>query len=308
LPASADFIAISYSCIAPLVLGFAAIGLFFFYLAYRYEFLYVYGIPFDTKGLMYARALQQLFVGLYLAELCLIGLFSIGTGQSRVVLGPLVLMIILLIFTVIIHVSLNAALDPLLRYLPKTLETEEQRLLALELEEAEAEKEGRTSTQVTTGLLDGEDRDRTFIDRLENVMPRFENAMPRFENVMPSLLHWQKKHENKSENPNFILKWFRPAIYQDYYTLRKLVPRDFAKIEYDQTVEQETYFHPAVTSRAPTLWVPRDVMGVSRVECKDTGEVIPMSDEAAHLDEKGRIVWDKDRAAEVPIAREKIYW
>lgn len=34
-------IAISYACIAPLVLAFAAIGLFFFYLAFRYEFLYV---------------------------------------------------------------------------------------------------------------------------------------------------------------------------------------------------------------------------------------------------------------------------
>lgn len=56
---------LAYSIIAPLVLGFAAICFFLFYLAYRYQFLYINGAKFDTKGLMYPRALQQLMVGLY---------------------------------------------------------------------------------------------------------------------------------------------------------------------------------------------------------------------------------------------------
>lgn len=291
-------IAISYACIAPLVLGFAAIGLFFFYIAYRYEYLYVYHVQYDTKGLMYARALQQLFVGLYLAQLCLIGLFSINLGTSTVLLGPLILMIIFLVFTVICHVSLNSALAPLLQFLPKTLETEEQRLLAVELEDADTTKEERESNQSTQPVHHGITENKPYNHALYD----------RFGDVLPSLVHRRKRHENKSERPSFVATWFRPATYQDYYTLRKLVPRDFAKIEYDEATEVETYFHPAVNSPPPTLWVPRDEMGVSRRECQDTGQVISMSDDAAHLDEQNKVVWDKSRASEVPIASAKVYW
>ncbi|KAI9824227.1 MAG: hypothetical protein M1832_002034 [Thelocarpon impressellum] len=65
--------------------------------------------------------------GVYLGEVCLIGLFAIGKAP-----GPLVLEVVLLVFTVLYHFSLNAALDPMLQYLPKTLATEEEALLTIE--------------------------------------------------------------------------------------------------------------------------------------------------------------------------------
>lgn len=114
-------IGITYSCIAPLVLGFATIGMSLFYLAFRYNVLFVTDSQIDTKGLIYPRALQQLLTGVYLAEICLIGLFAIATA-----IGPLILMIIFLVFTVLFHFSLNQALDPLLYNLPKSLEVEEE--------------------------------------------------------------------------------------------------------------------------------------------------------------------------------------
>lgn len=86
-------IAICYSCVAPLVTGFAAIGIYLFYFAYRYNLLFVSNATIDTQGAVYPRALQQLFVGLYLAEVCLIGLFAIATGASIGALGPLILMV-----------------------------------------------------------------------------------------------------------------------------------------------------------------------------------------------------------------------
>ena len=81
----------------------------FFYLAYRYNILFVTDSQIDTKGLIYPRALQQLLTGVYIAEICLIGLFAIN-----VTTGPLILMIVFLIFTALFHISLNSALDPLL--------------------------------------------------------------------------------------------------------------------------------------------------------------------------------------------------
>lgn len=110
-------IAISYSIIAPLVLGFATIGFGLIYLATRYNALYVLTNNIDTKGAAYGRALQQLMTGVYISEICLIGLFAINTAP-----GPIVLMVIFLIFTALYHALMRNALLPLIRYLPDNLD------------------------------------------------------------------------------------------------------------------------------------------------------------------------------------------
>lgn len=114
-------IALTYSCIAPLILGFSFVGLYLVYQAYRYNFLFVYDIRIDTKGLVYPRALQHLLTGVYLAEICMIGLFAI-----RSAIGPLIIMILFTILTILAHMSLNEALAPLNSCLPRTLDTEEE--------------------------------------------------------------------------------------------------------------------------------------------------------------------------------------
>ncbi|RHZ54492.1 putative DUF221 domain protein [Aspergillus thermomutatus] len=114
-------IALTYSCIAPIILGFAFVGLYLVYQAYRYNFLFVYNIEIDTKGLVYPRALQHLLTGIYLANICMIGLFAI-----RGAIGPLIIMALFTILTVLAHMSLNEALAPLYTFLPRTLDTEEE--------------------------------------------------------------------------------------------------------------------------------------------------------------------------------------
>ncbi|GAB1316928.1 phosphate metabolism protein 7 [Madurella fahalii] len=116
-------IAVVYSCIAPLVLGFATIGFSLLYLAYRYNFLYAYGAVVDTKGAAYAKALQQLVTGLYLAEICLIGLFGVGSAKGPVAVGPLAMMVILLVVTIVYHCLLRKRLDKLIEFLPRDLLT-----------------------------------------------------------------------------------------------------------------------------------------------------------------------------------------
>lgn len=114
-------IAIVYAVIAPLCLGFSTIGMALFYFAWRYNVLFVTDTSIDTRGLIYPRAIKQLFTGVYLAELCLVGLFG-----ASVAIGPLVLMVVFTIFTVLFHISLNSALDPLLYNLPQSLMAEEE--------------------------------------------------------------------------------------------------------------------------------------------------------------------------------------
>ncbi|KKK17081.1 hypothetical protein P175DRAFT_0532590 [Aspergillus ochraceoroseus IBT 24754] len=114
-------IALTYSCIAPLILGFCFVGLYLVYQAYRYNFLFVYDVRIDTKGLVYPRALQHLLTGIYLADICMIGLFAVKSA-----IGPLIIMFLFTILTVLAHLSLNEALAPLNSFLPRTLDVEEE--------------------------------------------------------------------------------------------------------------------------------------------------------------------------------------
>ncbi|KAL3476478.1 hypothetical protein BJX99DRAFT_140753 [Aspergillus californicus] len=114
-------IALTYSCIAPLILGFCFVGLYLVYQAYRYNFLFVYDVRIDTKGLVYPRALQHLLTGIYLANICMIGLFAIKSA-----IGPLIIMVIFTILFICAHLSLNEALAPLNTFLPRTLDVEEE--------------------------------------------------------------------------------------------------------------------------------------------------------------------------------------
>jgi len=115
-------IAITYSIIAPLVMGFAAVGFGLVYIAVRYNSMFVINNNIDTKGLAYGKALQQLMTGIYLAEICLIGLFAINTAP-----GPIVLMAVFLVGTIIYHVMLNMALNPLIQDLPESMDGKHQR-------------------------------------------------------------------------------------------------------------------------------------------------------------------------------------
>lgn len=259
------------------MLGFATIGLYCLYLANRYNLLFVFNTNIDTKGLVYPRALQQTTVGAYLSIGCLIGLFGI-----KAAVGPLILMVVLLIVVILFHVSLNAAIDPLLLYLPKSLQAEEDSLLALEDAYEAEDGPPKNGTQVATAVQSHE----------------LDSSPTSTGKGLPPAPH---------KKPNFITKWLKPDKFTDYHTLRRLVPRGFAEIAYDPIVERDAYYHPAIASPTPLLWIPRDLMGISRQECRHSSKVIPMTDEDAGFDEKNKLVWNEEKARP-PIWKEKIYY
>lgn len=264
-------IAITYSCIAPLLLGFATIGLYLFYFAYRYNLLFVNAANIDTKGLVYPRALQHITVGCYLAIICLIGLFGIQAAA-----GPLALMVILLIVCILYHLSLNSALNPLLYYLPRSLEAEEESLLQAE---EGIMQSGRNGNSLEKPGANG-------------------SRSPATDKGLPTPPPHKK--------PTLFSKFFRPDLYTDYATMRRLVPQNFAPIEYSEETAREAYLHPAITDRPRLLWVPRDQAGVSRQECAHTSQIIPMTDEGAYFDDKGKLVVVQDETA--PIFEPKVYY
>lgn len=105
----------TYSIIAPIIMPFAAVLFLFVYVAWINNLIYVTGKT-NGRGIYYARGLNQLFVGLYIAELILIVMFVFSTSW-----GPLVLEVVFALFTIWVQLHLNEAFSPLLYNLPCSL-------------------------------------------------------------------------------------------------------------------------------------------------------------------------------------------
>jgi hypothetical protein len=94
-------VALCYAPLAPLMLCFAACAFAMFYLAYRYNLLMTTDLVADTAGALYESTLQNTLVGLYIGQLCLIGILTVTSVGDRKVGGPLILSCAVLACTII---------------------------------------------------------------------------------------------------------------------------------------------------------------------------------------------------------------
>jgi hypothetical protein len=269
-------IALSYSCISPLVLGFSTIGLSLIYLAFRYNFLYTYETNIDTKGAAYQRAVQQLVTGVYLSELCLIGLFAIAVGKTRAAIGPLVIEIILLACTILFHLTLRSA------------------LVHHEARIAYSDPVATPYSNVEDGAVDGAGMpvEKGVGSNDSPVAPPRPSRIPGF------LRRIIDPEKNSTRN-------LSASLDQFYHKPQEPLPTEIAR---------RAYFNPAVTSPTPVLWIARDDMSISARECRDSMKMVPglkMTDEQAVFNEKGKVEWsgvETGKASEAPVfEREIIY-
>jgi hypothetical protein len=114
-------ISIVYSVISPLVLLFSVIVLYLFWVIYKYNFLFVVNFQMDMGGLLFPRAMNQLFTGLYVMEIALIGLFLLERdSQMQFICWPqAVIMIITAVMSALFQCMLNHIIGPLFMYLPR---------------------------------------------------------------------------------------------------------------------------------------------------------------------------------------------
>jgi hypothetical protein len=254
-------IAIAYSCIAPLTLVFATIGLSLYYTSYRYNLLYVCLSKIDTRGEVYQRALKQMPTGVYLAELALIGLFS--ARKAAIQTG---LMVVLLILTAGLNLVLDRTLRPLELYLG--LDT----LQAREVPEL-AEEDGVSPEDEVALHMSAHNR-RLGVNKL-GTGPA--TALSRFFDSFITSAHeevngWLSIPDREDDTP-------APS------------EEDIAN----------AYENPVFTSKTPKLWLPRDQAGVSRDEIKENEEAeIQTTDEAAEIDENGKL-WYDSHFENVPV-------
>lgn len=117
-------IALIYSVIAPLMLVWISIVFSLFWIAYRHNYYYVQRNKVDTHGMLFESALSQLFSGVYVLEITLIGLFFlVRDTHDHVVCTPqAIIMIVALALTAAYHFIIESLFRPLYNLLPVTLE------------------------------------------------------------------------------------------------------------------------------------------------------------------------------------------
>jgi len=97
-------ITLGYSIISPVINGLACATFFLFFLMYKYLFLWVYEQPStsDTGGLFFPKAIQHIFVGMYVQQLCLTALFFLARNDNKKAsaVPEGVFMVILIVITV----------------------------------------------------------------------------------------------------------------------------------------------------------------------------------------------------------------
>ncbi|KAF9787955.1 DUF221-domain-containing protein [Thelephora terrestris] len=118
-------ISLGYMLISPIINGFACFTFFFFYQAWKYAFTWQLeqSPASETGGLFFPKAIQHIFAGMYVQQVCLAALFFLAQDQNRkpsaIPMGAL--MIVLIILTICFNLLIVDSYGPLKSALPLSL-------------------------------------------------------------------------------------------------------------------------------------------------------------------------------------------
>ncbi|KAA8650441.1 hypothetical protein EYZ11_000824 [Aspergillus tanneri] len=314
-------IGLIYCVISPLILLFNVITFGLFWFVYRYNTLYVTKFRFDTGGLLFPQAINQLFTGIYVMEVSLIGLFFLvrdvqGTVACK---GQAICMIVVLILTVGYQYLLNEAFGPLIRYLPITLEDDAVRRdeeferaqrarLGLPIDEDETDpvahadgmshdielkkiglrREGQKSAHANKRAGMGPKRP-SWIHRSAKRRSSYYGTQSA--SAVPSVQRMREKIAHDAEAQGPATGSTGQAIFAGIHDeLEDLTPD-----ERDQLV-QRAFQHEALRAKRPVVWIPRDDLGVSDDEVYRTqrfSKHVWISNEYQALDGKCRPIFSR---------------
>ncbi|KAI1776871.1 DUF221-domain-containing protein [Hypoxylon cercidicola] len=317
-------IALIYSVVAPIISLFAIITFSLLWIANRYSMLYVNRLRIDTGGVLYPQAINQTFTGLYVMELCLIGLFFLVRDENgEVACAPqAIIMIVAIVLTALYQLLLNRSFGPLFRYLPITFEDEavlrdeafqraQDRRLGLveDGDEETYDKEGLLSSQHRDGLstsIDGGDDDRTGRgNKFTNFKPvkgivhastwaarggksTYDRTFGKAEKGLKNVNKFREERRKKDLEAQ---RAIGEALYGGFHDeIEDLTPEE------RDVLVRRAFMHSALRARRPTVWIPRDDIGVSDDEIRRTNEFsehIWISNEGTALDSKVRVVYGR---------------
>ena len=323
-------IALVYSVVAPLIIIFAIITFSLLWIGNRYNMVYVSRFKLDTGGLLFPRAINQTFTGLYFMEILLIGLFFLVRDEAgnAACIPQAIIMIVAAALTLLYQILLNWSFGPLFRHLPITFEDEAvlrdeafERAQArrLGLDQDELDDSGPPQTD-GTGLHGEGHIEMSNLDS-RNKLSKFNPV-----NIAQDAGSWAVRSGRKLRAETFgrgsgndanghqhaaspsPAPHLRPKRrHRDIEAQQKIADalyggyndeiEDLTPDERDVLV-RHAFQHYALRARRPTVWIPRDDIGVSDDEVHRTREFaganIWISNIGAALDGKSRVVYGRN--------------
>ena len=206
-----------------------------------------------------------------------------------------------MVFSALIHVSLNDSLKPLLYNLPRTLAVEEELRRhgeSLDTLPGEGIKDPEDHTEYDSDFDPGADIHE---QQQSRGIPREEGAkvikltargllsyLSSLDFITPML---SPLLSPSPSSKNFMLRWLHPEIFTDYSVLRGSVP-EYPPIVYEEGTVKDAFLPPSMRAKAPRIWIPKDKAGVSTQEVRHSGKVVSSRDTGAWIDDIGLVTID----------------
>ncbi|ODQ79949.1 hypothetical protein BABINDRAFT_36199 [Babjeviella inositovora NRRL Y-12698] len=305
-----------YGIISPIILGFGAIGFFLFYIAYVYNLTYVMGHnKSDSRGRHYPLALFQVFVGLYLAEICLLGLFITSICVPAIVFEG-----ILLGLTVAAHLYFKWIFLPLFDIVPvSALLNNGSAYPDYDQGLKEIKNEGKNyftngGNALGVGHSSPSEKDVESQDGLNGNPPPVVGSETNLRNPSPFADDTGSLPETEPQAPSEMTatmvgggieaaekgsttaafsRFIHPRTTYTFEAARNMLPmvlNDY--LTYKPEFLKTAYEDPAVYNDVPHIWVARDPLGLSATECaKAQAKNVDVTDNETVMDAQGKITW-----------------
>ncbi|RDX47260.1 DUF221-domain-containing protein [Lentinus brumalis] len=259
-------ITLAYSIISPIINGLSVAMFFLMYQLWKYQFLWVLDSnpASETGGLYFPKAIQHIFVGMYIQQICLAALFFLARDQNNKAsaIPEGALMIVLIAFTAFYHLIINNSYGPLIEFLPLTLadqahgKTDENvNVAAQELDDDVSCKDVKVQNQ--------EQANATSTSRASDEKARKRASLAGSLDVDKA-----KATQVEEGGPS--------------------TPTSLRGV--DEEEGPKDFYHPASVDPQPVVWIPRDPLGLGEAEekaCRDAG--VDVSTHDAVMDGKGHV-------------------
>ncbi|KAL9017671.1 MAG: hypothetical protein Q9185_005005 [Variospora sp. 1 TL-2023] len=295
-----------FSVVSPLMLIFISITFSLFWVAYRHNYYYVQRNKVDTHGLLFNNALKQLFAGIYVMEIALIGLFLLvrDVQENVACKSQAIVVIILLILTAAAHFVMERHLRPLYEFLPVTVEDSavdaERRAFITRDDDFETrperpEQEKYTSSADAAGsetspakTLDGSSAIPEQEKNMSTTAHNARSALTRLRRETTARITEMQIH--LPELPNISR---RREVADQLSAAIAGYPDELTDLSPDERAAQlkAAFQDPVTREPAPVVWVPQDPAGVSEDalrQARKYGRYLQYSNVGAYLTAKNK--------------------
>ncbi|KAG8775510.1 hypothetical protein FRC20_000477 [Serendipita sp. 405] len=253
-------ISFGYSLISPVINGLAWLAFSLFYFVWKYLFLWQLDQPAsgDTGGLFFPKAIQHMFVGLYIQQICLAALFFLLPGGKA--MGGVT--VALIIVTAFFHMVLNNSYKPLLYSLPLTLAHKSYGM-----------------PQTGEGDDTNEDESADFGG----------DASP----TSPSGVKASKKREESVQEEKILVPSPVPNTSHVQHNQGPGPSRDYGAsvpVEGKRNEGPTDFNHPASVEPQRVIWIPEDPLGIGKIEADHlNSQGVEASTENATMGDNGKV-------------------